>query len=256
MVTDSTPPLLEVCCASTAFAVEAVAAGADRVELCADLTEGGTTPSIGEIVTAVELLDRPAMVMIRPRGGDFLYSDVEYRIMERDVDAAREAGAHGVVFGILDADGCVDIARTRALVDRARPAAVTFHRAFDVSSDLLASVDALIEAGVDRVLTSAGRSRVVDALDTLAAVARAGSDRLTVVACGGLRAAHVPEVLAVPGVREIHVGASRFEDGPMRHRVTDLPMGRSYTPDEYVREVVDSEQVRNVSIRIREMSGA
>ena len=251
MTTDDTG-LLEVCCASAAFAIEAERAGAHRVELCANLVEGGTTPSRGELECALEEVTVPVMVMIRPRGGDFLYSDLEYRIMERDVDTARDSGAHGVVIGLLTEEGAIDIPRTRALVDRARPLSVTFHRAFDVSKDHMRSIDALATAGVDRVLTSAGRARVIDALDTLGAIARTAGDDLSVLACGAVGPNEVDSVLSVPGVREVHVGASRYRDSAMQHRVVDVPMGRPYTPDEYAVEVADVAFISDVARRFSE----
>lgn len=244
-MTDTPPerPLLEVCCASAGFAVAAARAGADRVELCANLVEGGTTPSLGEIEYAVDAVGVPVMVMIRPRGGDFCYQAHEFRIMERDVDLVRESGARGAVFGLLLEDGRIDVERTRALVERARPMQVTFHRAFDVSKDLLVSVDALKACGVDRVLTSAGRPSVVDALDALAEISAAAGSELAVLACGSVHSDNVARIARVPGIREIHIGASTTAVSPMAHRVYDVPMGRPYTPDEYALEVADTAEI-------------
>lgn len=248
---DGDAPLLEVCCASADFAAAAEAAGADRVELCSDLVEGGTTPSAGAIALAVERLRIPVMVMIRPRGGDFLYSSLEHEVMLRDIETARALGAYGVVIGVLTADGAVDRARTIDLAAAAEGMSVTFHRAFDVSRDLEDSLETLAEVGVDRVLTSAGRSAVVDDLPTLERLASLAGERIRVLACGGIRAHNVGSVLAVPGVREVHVGATRWEESPMAHRVMDVPMGRAYEPDEYVREVADTEMISGVGDAMR-----
>ena len=141
--------------------------------------------------------------MVRPRGGDFLYSDLEFEVMLRDVEVAREVGAHGVVFGILDAHGRIDATRTAQLVDRARPMAVTFHRAFDVSRDLEESLDTLLEVGVDRVLTSVGRAEVVEDLGLLGRLVGQAGDDLVVMPGGGIRPDNVGAVLAVGGVRAI-----------------------------------------------------
>lgn len=243
-------PTLEVCCASTPFAIAAEAAGANRVELCANLVEGGTTPSLGEIEEAVARLSVPVMVMIRPRGGDFLYSDVEFSIMKRDVEAVRRSGASGVVLGLLLPNGEIDVARTRALVDLARPMEVTFHRAFDVSRDLGRNLERLIDVGVERVLTSAGRERVTDALPRLADLASAAGDDITVLACGGVRPDNVEAVLAVPGIREVHIGASTTAPSGMKHRVEGVPMGRAYEPDEYTVEVADRSLIEGVARRM------
>lgn len=245
------PPVLEVCCASADFAVAAAAAGADRVELCSNLVEGGTTPSVGAIEATVERVSIPVMVMIRPRGGDFLYSDLEVDVMLRDIARARDAGAHGVVFGALDADGGVPRERIARLVEAARPLAVTFHRAFDLSRDLDESLDVLMQVGVDRVLTSAGRRAVVDDLATLERLARTAADRLTILAGGGIRPHNVQAVLAVPGIREVHIGASRWARSPMRHRVEGVAMGRAYEPDEYAREEADVARVGDVARGMR-----
>jgi len=239
-------PLLEVCSASAEFAIAAVDAGADRVELCANLVEGGTTPSLAEVEVATERLDVPVMVMVRPRGGDFLYSDVEFEVMTRDVMRIREAGADGVVFGVLDAVGRIDRARTERLIDAARPLPVTFHRAFDVSRDLPESLDTLLELGVDRVLTSAGRACVLDALPLLAKLLARAGNAAVILPGGGIRGDNVREVLAVPGVCEVHIGASAYDASPMDYRVAGVPMGRAYEPDEYSREVADQALIRGV----------
>jgi len=244
------PTVLEVCCASTSFAIAAASAGADRVELCANLVEGGTTPSQGEIEAAVGHVPLPVMVMIRPRGGDFLYSDVEFAVMKADIAVAKQAGAAGVVIGLLCEDGSIDVERSRALVEAARPMSVTFHRAFDVSNDLERSLERLVSVGVDRVLTSAGVDTVTDALPRLGRLASIAGGDLTILACGGVRPANVGSVLTVPGIREVHIGASTTARSPMQHRVPGVPMGRRYEPDEYLLEVADEGLIAGVASRL------
>ncbi len=146
--------LFECCVDSVDGAVAAEQGGADRVELCAALIEGGLTPSAGSIAFARERLKIPIHVMIRPRGGDFLYSTSELEVMRRDIDTAKRLKADGVVLGVLDADGRIAGERTRELTERARPLSVTFHRAFDMASDPRLALEELIAVGVDRVLTS------------------------------------------------------------------------------------------------------
>ncbi len=152
-VTDLT---VEVCVDSLDSAIAAERGGANRVELCASLVEGGVTPSAGLIATARQKISIGLHVMIRPRAGDFYYSADEFDVMRRDVLMAKQLGAEGVVFGILDADANIDIQRTRALVDLARPLKVTYHRAFDMSADLFRSLEQVTETGADRILTSGG----------------------------------------------------------------------------------------------------
>jgi len=248
--TSTTPRVLEVCCGSADFAVAAAGAGADRVELCDNLVEGGTTPSIGAVALAVERCGVPVMAMIRPRGGDFLYSDLELAVMLRDIEAIRDQGAFGVVFGALRSDGAIDADRMTRLIDAARPMSVTCHRAFDVSRDLDESVDVLCELGVDRLLTSVGQASVVDHLDRLAALAARAGDRLAVMPCGGVRANNVDRVFAVPGIREVHIGASRRVPSAMEYRAPGVTMGAAYEPDEYAFEAADVERIRAVAAHL------
>jgi copper homeostasis protein len=239
-------PILEVCSASADFALAAQVAGADRVELCDNLVEGGTTPSLGAVEVAMDRLTIPVMVMIRPRGGDFLYSATEMSVMLHDIEAVSGAGVSGVVFGVLDSDGRIDRARTAELVAASRPLSVTFHRAFDLSRDLDESLDTLLELGVDRVLTSAGGPSAVGDLPALERLVRRAGGALSVMPGGGIRPGNVRRVLAIPGVREVHIGASRVVPSRMAHRVEGVPMGRAYHPDEYALEVVDADRVSDV----------
>jgi copper homeostasis protein len=250
MKTSRDRPVLEVCCGSADFAVAASSAGADRVELCDNLVEGGTTPSLGATALAVERAAVPVMAMVRPRGGDFLYSDLEVEVMLRDIDALKAVGVSGLVFGMLRADGRVDAERTTRLLEVARPLPVTFHRAFDLSRNLFESLDVLMEIGVDRVLTSVGRRVVVEDLSLLGALVNHAAGRLTVLPGGGIRPDNVESVLSVPGVREVHVGASRRVESDMAHRVTGVPMGSAHDPDEYVREAADTAMIGALSMRL------
>ena len=239
--------LLEVCCGSVKHAVSAAQAGAQRVELCDNLVEGGTTPSSGMIRLSVETVKVPVMVMIRPRGGDFLYTDLEFEVMLRDIANVKNSGANGVVFGILNPDGTIDMERSSRLVDAARPLQVTFHRAFDVTRDLIESLDTLCEMAVDRVLTSAGSACLRQALPLLSELVVAGGDSIKIMGCGGVEPSHVDELLVATGITELHVGATRSVESQMQYQVNNLFMGRSHRPDEYVLEEVDMEFVERMS---------
>jgi copper homeostasis protein len=196
--------MLELCVDSAASALAAQRGGASRIELCSNLRDGGTTPHAQLIATTRTKFVGAVHVMIRPRPGDFCYSDNEFEIMQRDVLLAKELGANGVVFGILQESGVIDRERTKCLVELARPLSTTFHRAFDLSPDLDHALEATIEAGVNRILTSGGAATAVDGLATIAGlVARAGN-RVAIMAGGGIREHNVRRIIAEGRVREIH----------------------------------------------------
>jgi copper homeostasis protein len=167
--------LIEVCVDSVESALVAQAAGAGRVELCDNLVQGGTTPSAGMVGLCVERLEIPVHVMIRPRGGDFLYSHAEAEVMRRDIELARRLAAGGVVLGCLRADGSIDADLTRTLAEHARPLSVTVHRAFDLSRDPLEALAVLIDCGVDRVLTSGQRATAEEGIPVIRALVRAAA---------------------------------------------------------------------------------
>lgn len=226
------PVLLESCVHSVASTIASAAGGAGRVELCDNLVEGGTTPSAGTIARCVERSPIPVFVIVRPRGGDFLYDDDEVAVMERDVVNASSLGAAGVVAGALRAEGTVDREVMRRLVDAARPLSVTFHRAFDMSRNLSEALDDLLALGVDRVLTSGGAARALDGVDTIAALVRHAAGQLIVMAGGGVRSDHVAQLVARTGVSEVHARLMKPVESAMRYRV-DLGVSRPFTPNEY-----------------------
>lgn len=236
---------------SAASALVAESAGVGRVELCANLVEGGTTPSAGTMALAGEWMTMPWFAMIRPRGGDFCYAPDELQIMGRDIEEARRAGAHGVVLGCLTREGVVDGETTAALIDAARPLPVTFHRAFDLTRDPREALDTLLSLGVDRLLTSGQRDSVTEALPLVADLVRhAGSD-LVVMPGGGIDVDNVAEVVAVTGAREVHVYTERTWVSPMTFRNPGVPMGRNYVPDEYVRAGADAAAFARVVEAVR-----
>ena len=238
--------LVEACVDTVASALAAEAGGAGRVELCANLVEGGTTPSAGTIALARERLHIPLFVIVRPRGGDFVHDADEVEAMRRDVVAARGLGVDGVVIGALTPDGQVDVAATRLLVEAARPMRVTFHRAFDAARDPAEALEALVALGVDRVLTSGGAASALEGAAALGALVRQAADRLTILAGGGLTAATVGRVVQASGVREVHVrGVERIES-PMRFRRAGVGVAKPYTPDEFSRVVTSVDRIREV----------
>ncbi len=241
---------VEVCVDSVESAVAAQEGGADRVELCADLMEGGTTPSAGAIELARRALGIDLNVIIRPRGGDFCYSDVEFEVMRRDVAAAKRLGANGVVVGLLDEDGAVDRARTRALVDLARPMSVTFHRAFDMARDAFESLEALASLGIDRVLTKGQADSIWEGMDLVAELVKKAGDRIIVMPGGG-RDHNVKAIVARTGAREVHVLGTRSVESRMRHRNPRCFMGGALRPPEYSWSVTDAGHIRAIVDALR-----
>jgi copper homeostasis protein len=196
--------LVEAAVETLESAIAAERAGVTRVELCANLDDGGTTPSARLIAAATEQLSVPVFVLIRPRAGDFVYSQAEIDVMKQDVESARAEGADGIVIGALDDQGGVDIAATRALVGAACGLPVTFHRAFDGVSDRAEALETLIDAGVSRVLTSGGAQTALEGADTIARLVDQANGRIIIVAGGGIRENNIREVIARTRVIEIH----------------------------------------------------
>jgi copper homeostasis protein len=233
-------PLIEVCVEGIDGLLAAQAAGADRVELCASLVEGGITPSFGTVRTALDLATIPFHVIVRPRGGDFLYSDAEYRSMLADVAQLRTIGVAGVVVGCLTAEGTIDETRITALVEAAGPLAVTSHRAFDMTSDAAEALEALIRCGVGRVLTSGQRDTAIEGADLLAALVRQAGERIVILGCGALDPGNIADVRAGTGLREMHFAALREVPSAMRYRNRQVGMGGSDLDREYRNTVTDA----------------
>lgn len=237
---------VEICVDSVESAVAAQEGGADRVELCDNLMEGGTTPSCGAIEIARKLLNIKLHVIIRPRGGDFLYSDTEFEIMKRDIAAAKTLGVDGVVIGILDADGDIDTKRTAELTELARPMSVTFHRAFDVCRDPFQAIDELTAIGVDRILTSGQEATAVEGMDLIAELVKHAGDRITIMACGNLNERNIRKVIDATGVSDVHFTAFGEVASEMQYRNERVFMGGTLRPPEYSRSVASSDIVQRV----------
>ena len=235
--------ILEICVNSAVSAAAAQIGGADRVELCENMAEGGCTPSYGTIKMARAWLNIKLFVMIRPRGADFLYSDDEFRIMKEDVRKAKELGADGVVFGILKKDGTIDTERMGELVGLARPMGITCHRAFDMTRDPMEALETLISLGVDRVLTSGqADSALLGAKLIRELIARAG-ERMIIMPGHGIKEHNLAEALTCTGAREVHLYLpGTFPTGMDFHR-EDVKMG---SPDlsEYSITRTDPDRVR------------
>ena len=237
--------IIEVCVDSVEGAMRAASAGANRVELCANLLEGGTTPSRGALELCCSTLSIGVAVLVRARGGDFVYSDVEHEITLRDIDAAKAAGAAAVVVGALHPDGTIDVDRTREWVDRARPMQVTFHRAFDMTRDPFEALETLLQLGVDRVLTSGQRDAVPDGIPLLTdLVRRAGDELIVMPGGGGVDPDNVRQIVDATGAREVHFAALGVVESTMQHRNPNCTMGAGTPLGEYQRWDTDQDRVR------------
>jgi copper homeostasis protein len=201
-------PLLEICVETLEAALAAERGGADRIELCEDLAVGGVTPNLELMRAARSQIRIPIFAMIRPRGGDFLYSVEEFEEMIRDLASARNCGMDGAVFGLLDPDRLVDIDRTRELVELARPLPATFHRAFDEMPDQRAALESVMASGAARILTCGGKGNAEEGSAVIAELVEAAGSRIEIVAGGGINAANLEGVLQRSHAREIHSGLS------------------------------------------------
>lgn len=229
--------LLEIAAGSLESALAAQAGGADRVELCGSLDGGGITPSFGMIAAARDRLRIPLHVLIRPRAGDFVYSPAELESMHRDVEACARLGCDGVVIGVLDADGAVDVAGCRALVAAAGTMGVTFHRAFDCVADRRVALDAVVALGCERILTSGGSDSAEQGADVIAADIAHADGRIAVMPGGGLTPANVASVARATGAAEFHASAREFTPGIGREGPAGLARGHWRSSEELVRRL-------------------
>jgi copper homeostasis protein len=214
-------------------ALAAQAGGAGRLELCSGLSEGGVTPSAGLIEAVRERVQVPLFVLIRPRGGDFLYDAEEFEVMRRDVTTAGLLGADGVVLGVLQSNGTIDAERTAALIESARPLDVTFHRAFDFTRDADEALDRLIALGADRVLTGGQAAKAVDGIATLARLVQRAAGRIGIVAGGGIRPGNVKAVVQGTGVSEIHLRGGGARQSGMEFRREAIALNKPQETGEY-----------------------
>jgi copper homeostasis protein len=236
--------LIELCIERPDDTAVAQASGADRVELCASLLEGGLTPSAGAIRRARAVASLPVHAMIRPRGGDFAYEAGELAVMHDDIAMARASGATAVVFGCLTLDGDIDETATAALVAAARPMGVTVHRAFDMTRDPAQALEALIRCGVDRVLTSGQRPTAVEGVPLLRALVQQAGGRIGIMGCGDLAPDTIAAVRRETGLRELHFAALGTRPSAMRFRNQAVGMGGTALEREYTHYATDADLAR------------
>lgn len=239
-------PVIEVCVDRIDSVIACARAGVDRIELCAALSEGGLTPSLGFLRLARQVFPGKIMMMIRPRAGDFLYTSDEIEIMKEDISVAKTNGADGVVFGCLEDDGSIDQPLTRELLEDAAEMDVTFHRAFDVTPNLHQSLEILIDLGIRRVLTSGGEADVWKGQDCLRSLTTQAAGRISILPGGGVVAARVPELLAATAAQEVHLSARKTVSSAMKFRRPDIPMGAATITGEYDHKIADLVQLQSL----------
>jgi len=245
---------LEICVDSVESAVAAERGGAARVELCSDLLEGGVTPGAGMIETVRRHISIGLFVMIRPRGGDFCYTAMEVEVMRCEIEHARALGADGVVLGLLDEEGRVDVERTRQLVALAAPLPVTFHRAVDMTADVEGAVEAVIATGAKRILTSGGAANVAAGTAMIARMVKIARGRIGIMPGSGVTAETVSALARATGAREFHASLRGAVPSPVCFRKQGVRMG-SVEGGEYTRYVVKEESVREL-VRAMEAAAA
>lgn len=229
--------LLEIAAGSLASALAAQEGGADRVELCSSLAEGGITPSRGMLEVVRDRVRIPVYVLIRPRGGDFLYDDADFEMMRRDIETCAQLGFDGVVVGALDADGVVD-QRCRELVAAAGKLGVTFHRAIDASADLSRSLEDVIALGCERILTSGGCANALAGAQAIAGLVEQAAGRIIIMAGAGVRSQNLAELARLSRAHDFHGSAKMVHRSAMRYL---NPALKDLSPDT---ELTSVEEVR------------
>jgi copper homeostasis protein len=232
---------MEVCCYDLESALNAQEAGANRIELCADRHQGGTTPSYGTMEVVRKQVKLPVFVMIRPRGGDFLYSAPELNAMMHDIQMAKELGMEGVVMGVLGKEGQINVQVMKQLIEVALPMQVTFHRAFDLTPEPKKSLEDLMALGVDRVLTSGQRTTAAEGIDTIRSLVQQSGSKLLVMPGAGIDENNVVEILKQTGASEFHVSASGTRKSNMEYRKEQVLMGTDKS--EYTIDIADKARI-------------
>ncbi len=235
---------LEIVVYNIESALKAQEGGADRIELCDNPGEGGTTPSFGIIESVRQNVNLDVYVMIRPRGGDFHYTNYEFHSMKRDIYQCQRISVDGIVFGILNADGTLDKKRCKELIDKARPLKVTCHRAFDMTRDPFEALEDCIEVGFDRILTSGHRTSALLGVDLIGELIKKANGRIAIMPGSGVNENTVEEIVRKTAATEIHFSATAFRDSAMQYRNPAIAGMGSEEGSEFKYRTVDPQRVR------------
>jgi copper homeostasis protein len=247
LTTNGKKILVEVCVDSVESAIEAERGGAQRIELCDNLFEGGTTPSFGMISTIKDFVKIPINVIIRPRGGDFHYSRMEFEVMKRDIILSREFGVNGIVTGILNEDGSVDKERMKILINLARPLSITFHRAFDMTNDPFKTLNDIIKLGIERILTSGCENSAYEGSDLIKELIKTARNKIIIMPGGGINERNISSLVSKCKPREIHIGGAEYINSSMIFRKNYISMGKSFKRDEYAKYIINSERIKRIT---------
>lgn len=215
---------LEICANSLQSAINAQLAGAHRIELCENLEQGGTTPSFGLLAQARKHLNIKINVLIRPRSGDFLYTDLEYQVIKEDIKVAKQLGADGIVCGILTPSGDVDVERTKQLLELAKPMSFTFHRAFDFTNDPFKALEDVISTGADRILTSGQQPTAIQGVHLIWDLVKIAKGRISIMPGSGVNAENI-EYLIETGATEFHMSGTTPIESSMTFRKWGMSLG-------------------------------
>ncbi|MEO8253638.1 MAG: copper homeostasis protein CutC [Flavobacterium sp.] len=234
--------LLEICISSYQSAVNAQNAGAHRMELCSELALGGITPSYGLLKTVMENVSIPVHVLIRPRSGNFTYSEEEFAIMKADINLCKELGCQGIVSGVLKANNTIDVSRTQELIALAKPLSFTFHRAFDWIEDSFEALDILINAGANRILTSGKSITAIDGIEHLKSLVQHANNKLIILPGGGINSENA-KLFKSAGFKEIHCSASSIQ---YVNELEAIPMNSPVFFDERIIVHSDSDKIKAI----------
>lgn len=233
---------LEICACNYKSAINAQEAGADRIELCSELSIGGITPSFGLVKQTLDTLSIPVFILIRPRSGDFTYSNDEFNIMKSNIEHYKKMGCSGIVSGVLNKDNTIDIKRTKELIALAKPLPFTFHRAFDWTPDPQKAMTQLIEIEADRILTSGQGSKGLENLELLTTLKEGARNRITILACGGVNSKNA-DIFKAHGFEEIHASASKVIE---THDVPDVKMNSPKHFKENIEVYSDTDEIKSI----------
>lgn len=244
--TTMTKHKLEICCFTAESALKAAQAGAHRIELCDNIAEGGTTPSYATIDWVVKQLQIPVNVIVRPRGGDFLYSDTEYHLIKEDIAQIKKLGANGIVIGFLTSAGDIDLQRTAEVIGLAAPMEITFHRAFDMCRNPFIALKQLKALGVTRILTSGGYANAEKGAGIIAQLVLKAKDNIIIMPGSGINEKNLGDLIHLTQANEYHSSAKTFIEGEMQFKNNNVSMSGNNAPDEFRHISVDTSQIKQM----------